>query len=68
MTKIYLNRFLERDYATINEILLFLKKTYCSTIGIEFMHISDPDEKTWLRALLVSNKITKKDGITSFLE
>jgi len=30
--------------------------------------ICAPYEKTWLRALLVSNKITKKDGITSFLE
>ena len=29
--------------------------------------ICAPYEKTWLRALLVSNKITKKDGITSFL-
>ena len=54
--KIYLNRFLERDYATINEILLFLKKTYCSTIGIEFMHISDPDEKTWLRERMEKNE------------
>ena len=30
--------------------------------------ICAPYEKTWLRALLVSNKVTKKDGITSFLE
>jgi hypothetical protein len=30
--------------------------------------ICAPYEKTWLRALLVSNKITKKDGITSFLK
>ena len=47
--KIYLNGYLDRKYATINEILSFLKKTYCSTIGAEYMHISDPIEKKWFR-------------------
>ena len=40
--KIYLHEYMDRGYATINELLSFLKKTYCSTIGIEYMHISDP--------------------------
>ena len=26
-----------------------LKKTYCSKIGYEFMHMGDPDEKNWIR-------------------
>ena len=47
--KIYLNGYLDRDYATINEMLLFLRKTYCSNIGVEYMHISDPIEKVWFR-------------------
>ena len=25
------------------------KKTYCSNIGYEFMHMGDPDEKSWIR-------------------
>ena len=25
------------------------KKTYCSNIGYEFMHMGDPDEKAWIR-------------------
>jgi 2-oxoglutarate dehydrogenase E1 component len=54
--KIYLNGYLDRDYATINEMLLFLKKKYCSTMGIEFMHISDPNEKTWLRERVEKNE------------
>ena len=33
----------------INEILSFFRKTYCSTIGVEYMHISDPIEKIWFR-------------------
>ena len=47
--KIYLHEYMDRGYATINELLSFLRKTYCSTIGVEFMHISDPAEKKWFR-------------------
>ena len=32
--KIYLKEYLDRPYATINEILSFLRKAYCSTIGV----------------------------------
>ena len=31
-------------------MLEILRRTYCSTIGIEFQHISDPEEKSWLQA------------------
>ena len=47
--KIYLDGVLGLESATLNEILKILKKTYCSTIGYEFMHMGDPDEKTWIR-------------------
>lgn len=36
-------------YATLNEILERLRKTYCGTIGIEFLHIQDPEKKLWLQ-------------------
>ncbi len=26
-----------------------LRKTYCGKIGVEFMHISDPDQKAWIQ-------------------
>ena len=38
---IYLNDYLDRKNASIDEILKFLKNKYCSTIGFEYMHISD---------------------------
>ena len=38
--KIYLYSYMDRGYASINEIISFLKKIYCSTIGVEYMHIS----------------------------
>ncbi|MDC3104232.1 2-oxoglutarate dehydrogenase E1 component [Candidatus Pelagibacter bacterium] len=47
--KIFLDGVLGLQYADLNEILKILKKTYCSNIGYEFMHMGDPDEKTWIR-------------------
>ncbi|SVD87304.1 uncharacterized protein METZ01_LOCUS440158, partial [marine metagenome] len=47
--KIYIGEYMDREYATINELLSFLRKTYCSTIGVEYMHIADPIEKKWFR-------------------
>lgn len=47
--KIYIDGYLGLDYATIPQILTILKRTYCSTIGIEFQHISNPEEKSWLQ-------------------
>ena len=37
------------EFATIREMLAILRRTYCDTIGYEFMHISDPAEKAWIQ-------------------
>ena len=47
--KIFLDNVLGFEYATVNEILEILLKTYCAKIGIEFMHMSDPEEKKWIQ-------------------
>ena len=47
--KIFLDGVLGQEEATLKEILHILKKTYCSNIGYEFMHMGDPEEKTWIR-------------------
>ena len=47
--KIFLDGVLGLQYGNLKEILDILKKTYCSKIGYEFMHMGDPDEKTWIR-------------------
>ena len=47
--KIFLDGVLGLEYGTLNEILRILKKTYCSNIGYEFMHMGDPEEKAWIR-------------------
>jgi 2-oxoglutarate dehydrogenase E1 component len=46
---IYLNGVLGLEYADLREILSVVQDTYCSTIGVEFMHIQDPDQKAWIQ-------------------
>ncbi len=37
------------DQAPLGEILGILKQTYCRSIGVEYMHLQDPDERAWLQ-------------------
>jgi 2-oxoglutarate dehydrogenase E1 component len=37
------------DVATLDEILLVLRDAYCRTLGIEYMHIQDPEQKRWIQ-------------------
>jgi len=37
------------ETATLRQIMDRLRKTYCGKIGVEFMHISDPDQKDWIQ-------------------
>ena len=51
---------LEREFATggfggkplmpLREILGVLRDSYCRTVGIEYMHIQNPEERAWLQA------------------
>ena len=43
--RIFLDRVLGLEFGTLREILAILRRTYCQTLGIEFMHISDPAQK-----------------------
>ncbi|HMD46347.1 MAG TPA: multifunctional oxoglutarate decarboxylase/oxoglutarate dehydrogenase thiamine pyrophosphate-binding subunit/dihydrolipoyllysine-residue succinyltransferase subunit [Acidimicrobiales bacterium] len=38
-----------RDTATLEEILDLLRDAYCQTLGIEYMHIQDPEQKRWIQ-------------------
>lgn len=46
---IFIDNVLGLEYATIRQMLDILERTYCSTIGVEFMHISNPEEKAWIQ-------------------
>jgi 2-oxoglutarate dehydrogenase E1 component len=46
---IFIDNVLGRETATLREIMQILRKTYCGPIGVEFMHIQDPDQKSWIQ-------------------
>jgi len=58
---IYLDGVINKKISSIREILNFLKKTYCGPIGFEYMHISNPTERKWLR-----DRIEKTDFAMQF--
>ncbi|MBW1891222.1 MAG: 2-oxoglutarate dehydrogenase E1 component [Deltaproteobacteria bacterium] len=45
----YTDDFSETGGAKLKEILAWLKETYCHSIGVEYMHLQDPEERRWLR-------------------
>ena len=59
--KIFLDGMINKQYATVREILNFLRKTYCGTIGYEFMHIANPIERKWFR-----DRIEKDENALKF--
>lgn len=48
--KIFLDNVLGLEFATVRQMIEILRRTYCQTLGVEFMHISDPAEKSWIQA------------------
>ena len=46
---IFIDHVLGLETATLSEIIDRLRKTYCGTIGVEFMHIQDPAQKAWIQ-------------------
>ena len=47
--KIFIDNVLGLEYATVPEMIDILERTYCSTLGVEFMHMSEPEEKGWIQ-------------------
>jgi 2-oxoglutarate dehydrogenase E1 component len=51
---VFINQVLGLETATPRQILEILRDTYCGSIGVEFMHIQDPDEKSWIQQRIES--------------
>jgi 2-oxoglutarate dehydrogenase E1 component len=47
--KIFLDHVLGLEYATLREIVAICERTYCQTLGVEFMHISNAAQKSWIQ-------------------
>jgi 2-oxoglutarate dehydrogenase E1 component len=46
---IFLHGVLGLQTATLREIMEVLRRDYCGPIGLEFMHLQDPDQKAWIQ-------------------
>ena len=46
---IFLDFVLGKEAASLREILAICRASYCGSIGVEFMHIQDPDQKSWIQ-------------------
>ena len=67
----------------MREIVAILRRTYCQTLGVEFMHISDPQQKAWIQERIegkdkeitftregkraILNKLVEAEGFEKFL-
>ena len=49
---IFIDNVLGLESATLREILLNLEATYCGTIGVQFMHSQDREQKAWIQKTL----------------
>jgi len=82
--KIFIDHVLGLEFATVREMVSILRRTYCEAIGIEFMHISDPEEKAWLQERIegpdkeitftregkraILNKLVEAEGFEKFID
>ncbi|MAU97234.1 MAG: 2-oxoglutarate dehydrogenase E1 component [Fulvimarina sp.] len=82
--KIYIDNVLGMEFATIRQMVDILERTYCSTFAIEFMHISNPEEKGWLQERIegpgkgveftaqgkkaILNKLIESEGFEKFID
>jgi len=82
--QIFIDNLLGMEYANLNQMLEILQRTYCSTLGVEFMHISDPVAKGWLQQRIegpdkeitftpegkkaILNKLVEAEGFEKFLD
>ena len=75
--------FFGAEEATLKSILDDLKKTYCTTVGAEYMHIVDTKEKRWIQSrlepvrshptvepekkMMVLERLTAAEGLEKYL-
>ncbi|HWK01766.1 MAG TPA: 2-oxoglutarate dehydrogenase E1 component, partial [Xanthobacteraceae bacterium] len=82
--KIFIDHVLGMEFASVREMLDILERTYCQTIGVEFMHISSPEEKAWIQERIegpdkeitftregkraILNKLVQAEGFEKFID
>jgi 2-oxoglutarate dehydrogenase E1 component len=81
---IFINGMLGLETAPLREIMTALHDTYCGTIGLEYMHVQDPEQKSWLQERIeaghnqtdfsvegkkaILSRLTASEGFEKFLQ
>jgi 2-oxoglutarate dehydrogenase E1 component len=82
--RIFLDKVLGLEFASMREIVAILRRTYCQTLGVEFMHISNAAQKAWIQERIegrdkeitftregkraILNKLVEAEGFEKFLD
>jgi 2-oxoglutarate dehydrogenase E1 component len=82
--KIFLDKVLGLEFGTLREIVAILQRTYCQTLGVEFMHISNAQQKGWIQERIegpdkeitftregkraILNKLVEAEGFEKFCD
>jgi 2-oxoglutarate dehydrogenase E1 component len=82
--KIFLDHVLGLEFGSIHEIIAILRRTYCQTLGVEFMHISNAAQKSWIQERIegpdkeitftregkraILNKLVEAEGFEKFCD
>jgi 2-oxoglutarate dehydrogenase E1 component len=82
--KIFLDKVLGLEFASLREIIAILQRTYCQTLGVEFLHISNGAQKGWIQARIegpdkeisftregkraILNKLVEAEGFEKFCD
>ena len=80
---VFIDNVLGLEVATIREIVGILRRTYCGTFALQYMHISDPEQSAWLKERIeglgkeiaftqegrraILNKLVEAEGFEKFL-
>lgn len=80
---IFIDNVLGLQVASIRQITELVKRTYCGTFALQYMHISDPEQAAWLKERIegygkevaftregrkaILNKMVEAEGFEKFL-
>ena len=80
---IFIDKVLGLDFASMRQIIDIVKRTYCGTFALQYMHISNPEEAGWLKERIegygkeiaftregrkaILNKLVEAEGFEKFL-
>ncbi|WP_412565467.1 2-oxoglutarate dehydrogenase E1 component [Thalassobius sp. MITS945101] len=80
---IFIDNVLGLQIASLRQIMDIVKRTYCGTFALQYMHISNPEEASWLKERIegfnkeitftregrkaILNKLVEAEGFEKFL-